>query len=120
MAFLEETGIVSYYRPLFPFGGFADDSQGILANIQWGAFMSGESGCDLGLCIGQVGQNRRKLGVAAFTDGEDWRRFSHEAEFSHRHETSLPLLRRGQVPPGFQTAPLPRFAKPQHYGKGKP
>lgn len=90
MEFLGETGIVSYFSRLLPFGRLADDSQGILAAIDWDAFMSIKSGCDFGPGFGQVGQIGPELGIATCADTEEWRRFFNEAERSPRHTPSLP------------------------------
>jgi hypothetical protein len=69
---------------LFIFGGFAHDSQGVVAAIDQLAFVGIERGFNrlLGVAL--------ELGVAALAYGEEWWTIIHDSQFAfRRHDHSL-------------------------------
>jgi hypothetical protein len=85
-----------------PFGRVAHDSQGVLAAIDWDAFMTIKGGGNLSHGISGDGLIRSKLGAAPLTDAKSAGAGFDDSELSLRHVSSLPLLENTCRPVDFK------------------
>jgi hypothetical protein len=86
---------------LLIFGGFAHDSQRVLARVEQLAFVGRESVSDGSLSVSP------KLRIASFADANQRSGLVHDSQLSLGHEHILPQAASESESREFQTAPLP-------------